>query len=142
MLSRFSCPSSYFFVLHLVVHKITDSAFIFSEVIFLQGFAHHENIIKLTDVMKAENDKDIYLVFEYMGIHFSHHCCGSSYRSFSAETDLHAVIHANILEDVHKRYIMYQLLRAMKYIHSGNVLHRDLKVCIRLLTKTYFFLLY
>ena len=44
------------------------------------------------------------------------------------ETDLHAVIHANILEDVHKRYIMYQLLRAMKYIHSGNILHRDLKV--------------
>ena len=46
----------------------------------------------------------------------------------SLETDLHAVIHANILEDVHKRYIMYQLLRAMKYIHSGNILHRDLKV--------------
>ena len=39
---------------------------------------------------KAENDKDIYLIFEYM------------------ETDLHAVIRANILEDVHKQYIMYQ----------------------------------
>lgn len=39
---------------------------------------------------KAENDKDIYLIFEYM------------------ETDLHAVIRANFLEDVHKQYIMYQ----------------------------------
>lgn len=28
----------------------------------------HENIIGLQNVMKAENDKDIYLVFEYMGI--------------------------------------------------------------------------
>lgn len=27
----------------------------------------HENIIGLQNVMKAENDKDIYLVFEYMG---------------------------------------------------------------------------
>jgi mitogen-activated protein kinase 15 len=44
------------------------------------------------------------------------------------ETDLHAVIRANILEDVHKRYIVYQLLKAIKYMHTGQVLHRDLKV--------------
>jgi len=34
-----------------------------------------------------------------------------------------------ILKDVHKRFIMYQLLKATKYIHSGNVIHRDQKVC-------------
>jgi len=28
----------------------------------------HENIISLLNVMKAENDKDIYLVFEFMGL--------------------------------------------------------------------------
>ncbi|CAH1982152.1 unnamed protein product [Acanthoscelides obtectus] len=44
------------------------------------------------------------------------------------ETDLHNVIkRGNILKDIHKRYIMYQLLKAIKYIHSGNVIHRDLK---------------
>ena len=59
---------------------------------------------------KAENERDIYLVFEYM------------------ETDLHAVLRANILEDVHKRYIMYQLFRALKYLHSAELLHRDVKV--------------
>jgi mitogen-activated protein kinase 15 len=51
---------------------------------FLQELNGHENIIKLIDVLRAENDKDIYLVFDYM------------------ETDLHAVIRANILEDIHQ----------------------------------------
>lgn len=34
---------------------------------FLQEFGDHNNIIKLHNVIKAENDKDIYLVFEFMG---------------------------------------------------------------------------
>jgi serine/threonine protein kinase len=66
---------------------------------------------RLLNVLRAENDKDIYLVFEYM------------------ETDLHAVIRANILEEVHKQYIMYQLFRSLKYMHSAQLLHRDIKVC-------------
>jgi len=49
------------------------------------------------------------LVFEYM------------------ETDLHAVIRANILEDIHKQFIVYQLLKAIKYMHSAQVIHRDMK---------------
>ncbi|KAL6063003.1 Mitogen-activated protein kinase [Balamuthia mandrillaris] len=87
----------------------TDAQRTFREIMFLQEFHNHENIIKLINVMKADNDKDIYLVFEHM------------------ETDLHAVIRANILEPVHKQYIVYQLLKALKYMHSGEVLHRDLK---------------
>ncbi|KAL2080321.1 hypothetical protein ACEWY4_024114 [Coilia grayii] len=75
-----------------------------------QEFGDHPNIVKLLDVIRAQNDKDIYLVFEYM------------------DTDLHAVIKkGNLLKDVHKRYVMYQLLKATKYLHSGNVIHRDQK---------------
>jgi len=87
----------------------TDAQRTFREIMFLQELGDHDNIIKLLDVLKADNDKDIYLVFEYM------------------ETDLHAVIRAGILEDIHKQYIMYQLIKAIKYMHSANVLHRDMK---------------
>ncbi|KAJ0003327.1 hypothetical protein NQD34_008425 [Periophthalmus magnuspinnatus] len=78
--------------------------------LFLQEFGDHPNIVKLLNVIRAHNDKDIYLIFEYM------------------DTDLHAVIKkGTLLKDVHKRYVMYQLLKAIKYLHSGNVIHRDQK---------------
>jgi serine/threonine protein kinase len=89
----------------------TDAQRTFREIMFLQELGDHANIVLLTNVLKADNDKDIYLVFEYM------------------ETDLHAVIRANILEDIHKQYIMYQLFKSLKYMHSGEVIHRDIKVC-------------
>ncbi len=43
-------------------------------------------------------------------------------------TDLHHVIRkGNILKDVHRRFIMFQLLNATQYLHSGGVIHRDQK---------------
>ena len=89
----------------------TDAQRTFREIMFLQelNVHHHDNIIRLLNVLKADNDKDIYLVFEYM------------------EINLHAVIRANILEEVHKKYIIYQCIRAIKYMHSGELLHRDMK---------------
>ncbi|KAG1674149.1 hypothetical protein FOA52_015780 [Chlamydomonas sp. UWO 241] len=87
----------------------TDAQRTFREVMFLQDLNNHDNIVRLLNVLKAENDRDLYLIFEYM------------------ETDLHAVIRANILEDVHKSYVMYQLLKALKYMHTGELLHRDIK---------------
>jgi len=60
-------------------------------------------------------------------VHRQH--CVIAICTCSADTDLHAVIKARILQDVHKQYILYQLFKVLKYIHSGNVIHRDLKVC-------------
>lgn len=48
---------------------------------------------------------------------------------FMPDTDLHAVIKkGTLLKDIHQRYVMYQLFKAVKYLHSGNVIHRDQKV--------------
>jgi mitogen-activated protein kinase 15 len=43
------------------------------------------------------------------------------------DTDLHAVIRANILEPVHKQFILYQVLKALKICHEADLIHRDLK---------------
>ncbi|XP_044930095.1 mitogen-activated protein kinase 15 isoform X3 [Mustela putorius furo] len=88
----------------------TDAQRTFREITLLQELGDHPNIIRLLDVIRAENDRDIYLVFESM------------------DTDLNAVIcKGRLLKDTHKRYIIYQLLRATKFIHSGHVIHRDQK---------------
>ena len=44
------------------------------------------------------------------------------------EADLHQIIRSGqTLTDAHFQYFLYQLLRGLKFIHSANVLHRDLK---------------
>ena len=87
----------------------TDAQRTYREVMYLEQLKNHENIIKLYSVIKAYNDKDLYLVFEIM------------------ESDVHVVIRGKLLKDVHKQYIMYQLFKSLKYIHSADLIHRDLK---------------
>ncbi|KAK8611998.1 hypothetical protein V6N13_132032 [Hibiscus sabdariffa] len=73
----------------------------------------HENVIAIKDVIRPpqrENFNDVYIVYELM------------------DTDLHQIIRSNqALTDEHCRYFLYQVLRGLKYVHSANVLHRDLK---------------
>lgn len=87
----------------------TDAQRTYREIMYLEALNGHDNIVKLLGIIKAENDRDIYLVFSY------------------CETDLHAVVRANILQEIHKQYIIYQLLKALKYMHSAELLHRDIK---------------
>jgi mitogen-activated protein kinase 15 len=87
----------------------TDAQRTYREVMFLQAMKGHENIISLLNVLKADNDRDLYLVFEYM------------------DTDLNAAIKANILEEVHKKYILYQCFAALQHMHERDLVHRDMK---------------
>ncbi|CAD8084140.1 unnamed protein product [Paramecium sonneborni] len=89
-------------------HNSTDAQRTFREVMFLQEM-FHDNVIRMTNIHRADNNKDLYIVFDFM------------------ETDLHAVIRGGILEEIHQRYIIYQILKALKYIHSAEIIHRDLK---------------
>ena len=43
------------------------------------------------------------------------------------ECDLYKLLRSQKLSDDHVCYFTYQILRGVKYIHSSNVLHRDLK---------------
>lgn len=87
----------------------TDAQRTYREVMYLQHLNGHENIIRLLSIIRAYNNKDLYLVFDLM------------------ETDLHIVIRAKILKPIHKQFILYQLFKALKYIHSAEMIHRDLK---------------
>ena len=54
-------------------------------------------------------------------------CCTSYLIQELMETDMHRVIRTQDLSDDHCQYFTYQTLRALKAMHSANVLHRDLK---------------
>lgn len=73
----------------------------------------HENILSLKDIMTPPMDSpwsDVYLVLDLM------------------DTDLHYVLHSQqALSQQHVQWVIYQLCRGLKAIHSCNVLHRDLK---------------
>ena len=74
---------------------------------FLKELKGHPNIVNLDSLIRAGNHKDLYLVFDFM------------------ETDLHAVIRGNILEDIHRRYIMFQYI--LPYLEFS----KDLSTCIQ-----------
>ncbi|KAK7300141.1 hypothetical protein RJT34_10976 [Clitoria ternatea] len=98
--------------IHDIFEHISDSARILREIKLLR-LLRHPDIVEIKHVIlppSRRDFKDIYVVFELM------------------ESDLHQVIKANDdLTKEHYQFFLYQLLRALKYIHTANVYHRDLK---------------
>ncbi|XWS44467.1 hypothetical protein CRYUN_Cryun15aG0047300 [Craigia yunnanensis] len=95
-----------------IFEHISDAARILREIKLLR-LLRHPDIVEIKHIMLPplrRDFKDIYVVFELM------------------ESDLHQIIKANDdLTREHYQFFLYQLLRALKYIHTANVYHRDLK---------------
>ncbi|KAL5577078.1 hypothetical protein UlMin_018777, partial [Ulmus minor] len=95
-----------------VFEHVSDATRILREIKLLR-LLRHPDIVEIKHIMLPpcrREFKDIYVVFELM------------------ESDLHHVIKANDdLTPEHYQFFLYQLLRSLKYIHTANVFHRDLK---------------
>lgn len=95
-----------------VFEHVSDATRILREIKLLR-LLRHPDVVEIKHIMlppSRREFKDIYVVFELM------------------ESDLHQVIKANDdLTPEHYQFFLYQLLRGLKYVHTANVFHRDLK---------------
>ncbi|KAK6913866.1 Protein kinase domain [Dillenia turbinata] len=95
-----------------IFEHVSDATRILREIKLLR-LLRHPDIVEIKHILlppSRREFKDIYVVFELM------------------ESDLHQVIKANDdLTPEHYQFFLYQLLRGLKYIHTANVFHRDLK---------------
>jgi cyclin-dependent kinase 12/13 len=84
--------------------------------IMIMKKCHHENLLQILEIVtskslvKNQKKQNVYLVFEYM----EHDLSGLTLSKYRFE-----------LPQI--KYIMYQLLKGVQYLHHNNIIHRDIK---------------
>ena len=101
-----------FSLFHIVFSLPLNEHFLFLTVLLFFVLLSSSQIINLHRVLPLPDRvfHDVYVVTELM------------------ETDLDCIIRSmQELTDEHIQFFIYQVLRGLLYIHSANVIHRDLK---------------
>ena len=94
-----------------VFEDTTKAKRILREIKLLRHFDYHDNLVNILDITtfppEEKNIADVYIVCNLM------------------ESDMDQIIKSpQSLSSEHNQYFIYQVLRALKYVHSADVVHR------------------